>query len=404
MRNEQQRRRPSGSLTDSTKRISRPERQKTPARTAKRVHSAKNPSRTHSAKSPEEYEDLRERRRRAARIRQMKKKRRRRILLAALAVAAVVGAGGGGFYFLKETVFKGPVMSYSIKNEFADYQVKDSEKRADSFAADLCVVSGDIPLDSVSLEEGQEGLLLNLDKQEVLYSKGAYERVYPASITKIMTALLAFQYGNMDDVVTITQDNVTLEEGSQVVGFQPGDQVTMDQLVHGLLVYSGNDAASAIATHIGGTEAEFVNMMNDYAAQLGCTGTHFTNPHGLQDENHYTTPYDIYLMLKEALNYPEFTEITQLSSYNVTYKNSDGADMSVSLMATDHYLTGEATAPKGITVLGGKTGTTSDAGNCLALLCQDAYGEPYISIIMGASTKEILYQQMNSLLENVNAA
>lgn len=403
MRNEQQRRRPSGSLTDSTKRISRPERQKTPARTAKRVHSAKNPSRTHSAKSPEEYEDLRERRRRAARIRQMKKKRRRRILLAALAVAAVVGAGGGGFYFLKETVFKGPVMSYSIKNEFADYQVKDSEKRADSFAADLCVVSGDIPLDSVSLEEGQEGLLLNLDKQEVLYSKGAYERVYPASITKIMTALLAFQYGNMDDVVTITQDNVTLEEGSQVVGFQPGDQVTMDQLVHGLLVYSGNDAASAIATHIGGTEAEFVNMMNDYAAQLGCTGTHFTNPHGLQDENHYTTPYDIYLMLKEALNYPEFTEITQLSSYNVTYKNSDGADMSVSLMATDHYLTGEATAPKGITVLGGKTGTTSDAGNCLALLCQDAYGEPYISIIMGASTKEILYQQMNSLLENVNA-
>lgn len=403
MRNEQQRRRPSGSLTDSTKRISRPERQKTPARTAKRVHSAKNPSRTHSAKSPEEYEDLRERRRRAARIRQMKKKRRRRILLAVLAVAVVAGAGGGGFYFLKETVFKGPVMSYSIKNEFADYQVKDSEKRADSFAADLCVVSGDIPLDSVSLEEGQEGLLLNLDKQEVLYSKGAYERVYPASITKIMTALLAFQYGNMDDVVTITQDNVTLEEGSQVVGFQPGDQVTMDQLVHGLLVYSGNDAASAIATHIGGTEAEFVNMMNDYAAQLGCTGTHFTNPHGLQDENHYTTPYDIYLMLKEALNYPEFTEITQLSSYNVTYKNSDGADMSVSLMATDHYLTGEATAPKGITVLGGKTGTTNDAGNCLALLCQDAYGEPYISIIMGASTKEILYQQMNSLLENVNA-
>ncbi len=403
MRNEQQRRRPSGSLTDSTKRISRPERQKTPARTAKRVHSAKNPSRTHSAKSPEEYENLRERRRRAARIRQMKKKRRRRILLAVLAVAVVAGAGGGGFYFLKETVFKGPVMSYSIKNEFADYQVKDSEKRADSFAADLCVVSGDIPLDSVSLEEGQEGLLLNLDKQEVLYSKGAYERVYPASITKIMTALLAFQYGNMDDVVTITQDNVTLEEGSQVVGFQPGDQVTMDQLVHGLLVYSGNDAASAIATHIGGTEAEFVNMMNDYAAQLGCTGTHFTNPHGLQDENHYTTPYDIYLMLKEALNYPEFTEITQLSSYNVTYKNSDGADMSVSLMATDHYLTGEATAPKGITVLGGKTGTTSDAGNCLALLCQDAYGEPYISIIMGASTKEILYQQMNSLLENVNA-
>lgn len=102
-------------------------------------------------------------------------------------------------------------------------------------------------------------------------------------------------------------------------------------------------------------------MMNEYAAQLGCTGTHFTNPHGLQDENHYTTPYDIYLMLKEALKYPEFTEITQLPSYTVTFQHSDGSEDSVSLTATDHYLTGEANAPKGVTVLGGKTGTTSSS-------------------------------------------
>ena len=174
------------------------------------------------------------------------------------------------------------------------------------------------------------------------WAKGAYDKVYPASITKIMTALLAFTNGNMDDVVTISEENVTLEEGSQRVGFQVGDQVTMDELVHCLLVYSGNDAASAIATHIGGTTENFVSMMNAYAASLGCTGTHFTNPHGLQDENHYTTPYDIYLMLKEALKYPEFTEITQLGSYTTSYKYSDGSDASVALTATDHYLTGEA--------------------------------------------------------------
>lgn len=250
--------------------------------------------------------------------------------------------------------------------------------------------------------EGESAILMDMSTGTVLYAKNADKAQYPASITKIMTALLAFQYGNMDDVVTITQENVTLEEGSQVIGFVPGDQVTMDQLVHGLLVYSGNDAASAIATHIGGSTEEFVSMMNSYAAKLGCTGTHFTNPHGLQDENHYTTPYDIYLMLKEALKYPEFTEITQMSSYTLAYKNSEGADMSVSLMATDQYLTGESTAPKGITILGGKTGTTSDAGNCLALLCQDAYGEPYISIVMGASSKELLYKQMSSILQNVN--
>ena len=217
-----------------------------------------------------------------------------------------------------------------------------------------------------------------------------------------MTAMLALKYGNMDDVVTITQENLDLESGSQVCGFWAGDQVTMDQLLHCLLVYSGNDAASAIAAHVGGSTEGFVEMMNSFAKELGCTGTHFTNPHGLQDENHYTTPYDIYLMLKEALNYPEFTQITQMGSYTVEYTHADGSSASTTLTATDHYLTGEATPPKNVTILGGKTGTTDNAGNCLALLSQNAYGKPYISIVMGASTKDELYQQMSSLLQNIN--
>ena len=293
-----------------------------------------------------------ERRRRAARIRQIKRKRRRRkmILSALLVLFLAGGAGTALFYIGRDFLPVGMFLQYQAGICFLP--VCCGRRKSRLFADGLCVVSGDQPLDSVSLEEDQEGLLLDLNDQTVMYSKGAYERVYPASITKIMTALLAFQYGNMEDVVTITQENVTLEEGSQVIGFVPGDQVTMDQLVHGLLVYSGNDAASAIASHIGGSTEEFVSMMNSYAAKAWMyAGTHFTNPHGLQDENHYTTPYDIYLMLKEALKYPEFTEITQMSSYTLAYKNSEGADMSVSLMATDQYLTGESTAPKGITIL-----------------------------------------------------
>ena len=218
-----------------------------------------------------------------------------------------------------------------------------------------------------------------------------------------MTAMLALQSGKLNDTVTITQDNVTLEDGSQVCGFVAGDQVTLDQLLHCLLVYSGNDAASAIAEYVGGSTENFVQMMNDYAAKLGCTGTHFSNPHGLQDENHYTTPYDIYLMLNEAFTYPEFTEITELPSYTVTYTGSDGTEKSTTLTATDHYLTGEATAPKDVTILGGKTGTTEVAGNCLAILTQNAYGKTFISIVMGADTKELLYQEMNSLLQNINS-
>ena len=338
----------------------------------------------------------------SARMRRMRRRRIKNTILLLLLMVVLAGGAGLFFHIMKNGSFSQYVQAYNTENEFNNPFVSGSEQKSDLFASELCVVEGDVPLESALLEEDQEGLLLDLDAKGVLYAQSAYDRVYPASITKIMTAMLALKYGDMDEYVTITKENITLEEGSQVVGFWEGDQVTMDALVHCLLVYSGNDAAAAIAEHIAGSESEFVSLMNSYAAELGCTGTHFTNPHGLQDENHYTTPYDIYLMLQEALKYPEFTEITQMGSYTVTYRRSDGSEVNTYLEATDHYLTGEAAAPKNVSVLGGKTGTTSDAGNCLALLSQNAYGEPFVSIVMGASTKDLLYQQMNSLLENIN--
>lgn len=338
----------------------------------------------------------------AARLRRMRRKRIRNTILLILLLVVLCGAGGLGVYKLRGGLFSSPANSFNAFSEFDNTLISKEDQRAEGFAQNLCVVTKDVDLDSVSLDDNQAGVLLNLNDKKVLYAKGAYNKVYPASITKIMTAMLALKYGNMDDTVTISQENVTLESGSQVAGFQAGDQVTMDQLLHCLLVYSANDAASAIAEHVGGTTDKFVEMMNSFAAELGCTGTHFTNPHGLQDENHYTTPYDIYLMLKEALNYPEFTQITQSGSYTVEYTHADGSSASTTLLATDHYLTGEATPPKNVTILGGKTGTTDNAGNCLALLSQNAYGKPYISIVMGASTKDELYEQMSSLLQNIN--
>lgn len=330
---------------------------------------------------------------------------RKALLTTVLVLVFCLICTGGFFiiYTLRGGTIANPLQPYFVAREFPGHTSAVNNVRAQSFAENLCVVSEDVPLDGVTLDTEQEGLLLDIDNQSVMFSKGAYQRVYPASITKIMTAMLALKYGNMDDTVTITQENVTLEAGSQVCGFVAEDRVTMNKLLHGLLVFSGNDAASAIATHISGSEAEFVNLMNSYAAQLGCTGTHFTNPHGLQNEDHYTTPYDIYLMLKEALNYPEFTEITQMPSYTLTYQHADGTTVNTILEATDQYLTGESHAPKDVTVLGGKTGTTSTAGNCLAILSQNSYGKPFVSIVMGAQSKPELYQQMNSLLQNINS-
>lgn len=123
--------------------------------------------------------------------------------------------------------------------------------RTESFAQKLCVSKGNVDrIKNAQLEDGQKGLLFSLSNHKVLYANGIYDKVYPASITKIMTAMLALQSGKLNDTVTITQDNVTLEDGSQVCGFVAGDQVTLDQLLHCLLVYSGNDAASAIAEYV----------------------------------------------------------------------------------------------------------------------------------------------------------
>lgn len=334
-----------------------------------------------------------------------KRRTRRKIktTLILLLILVVCGAAGfGALYYLRGGNFIDLNKPYAMSEEFASNLTKKEELRSQTFASDLCVVTGDVPLETASLGNDQCGLLVDMDKKKVIYSQGAFNKIYPASITKIMTGLLVLKYGDLSETVTITAEDLDLEEQAQVCGFTVGSELTMEQLLYCLLVYSGNDAAAAIASTIGGNEADFVSMMNSYAKQLGCTGTHFTNPHGLQDPDHYTTAYDIYLMLNEAYKYPIFTEITQLPSYTVTYKRGDGTEMATFLEATDHYLTGDATPPKDVKVLGGKTGTTTEAGNCLAVVSQNAYGHPYISVVLGASTKDVLYQEMNSLLQAVN--
>ena len=217
---------------------------------------------------------------------------------------------------------------------------------APAFADELCVGQANVPLGDIAFAEREKAGLFQLDSGEILYAQGIYDKIYPASITKIMTALLAIEYGNMEDVVTIQAEDVNLEEGSVLSGMQAGDQVTMDQLFYTLVVYSANDAGMAIARHIGGTVEEFVNMMNQEAQNLGMTGTHFVNPHGLHDDNHYTTVYDIYLMLNRAFSEQKYTEAMSMESYTLTVTSADGTQRTRYLTATDQYLTGVQTAPE----------------------------------------------------------
>ncbi|MCQ2510645.1 MAG: serine hydrolase, partial [Lachnospiraceae bacterium] len=251
-------------------------------------------------------------------------------------------------------------------------------------------------------DETEGNILVNLETGETLYARNIYTRLYPASVTKLMTGIITMKYGNMDQVVVIQPSDVNLEDGAQLSGLMPGDQLTMNQLLQILLVYSANDAGMAIARTIAGSEAGFVELMNDEAKKLGMTGTHFKNPHGLHDPEHYTTVYDVYLMLNEACKYPQFTQISSLGSYTAVYNHADGSQASNTWYATDQYLTGAHPTPDGVNLLGGKTGTTDEAGSCLALLAQNRYGIPFISVVLFSYNHTTLYEDMDQLLNRIN--
>jgi D-alanyl-D-alanine carboxypeptidase len=274
--------------------------------------------------------------------------------------------------------------------------------RAEGTAASLCVTDTDVNVSAINIE-ADTAALFDLNNRDVLYAKDIFTERSEASLTKIMTALAAMKYGNMDDVVEVTDTALDIEYGSSVCDIKVGDRLTLKQLVYGMMIASGNDAAMMIAEHVGGSVDSFVQMMNDEAKSLGATRTHFMNPHGLTEEGHYTCAYDMYLIFNEAMKYDMFMDIINRKNYYCEYTKADGSAVAVTWESTDYYLTGEdgVETPDNVIVYGGKTGTTDDAGACLALLSKDFYGNPYFSIIMHASDHDALYDEMTTLLSLV---
>lgn len=273
------------------------------------------------------------------------------------------------------------------------------------FARDLCVVSDETPFNGEDVDS-EAGVLFSMSDGKVLYSKNAFERLYPASTTKIMTALIAIKYGNLEDMVTVTEDAVITEAGATLADIKPGDVLTLEQLLYGLMLPSGNDAGAAIAVHMSQSIENFAQLMNEEAARLGATGTHFMNPHGLHDENHYTTAYDLYLIFNEALKYPKFREITGAVAYSADYKDKDGNEVKKVWEGGNWYLTGKRDTPEGLTVFSGKTGTTQAAGCCLVMASregtgQESGGNEYVSIIMKAKDRNSLYDNMTNIISKI---
>jgi D-alanyl-D-alanine carboxypeptidase (penicillin-binding protein 5/6) len=203
-----------------------------------------------------------------------------------------------------------------------------------------------------------------MKNKQVLLEKNADAKMYPASTTKIMTAMLAIKNGNLDDPVTVSHA-ACLVEGSNI-GLREGEKMPLRDLIYALLLPSANDAAMAVAEHIGGSVEDFVAMMNDEAQRLGATGTHFTNPHGLPDANHYTTARDLARIAMWATTDPTFRKIVSTYRYHAERQLPEPADITppedfentnrLLWIATPYFYQGTT---------GIKTGYTSQAGRCL---------------------------------------
>ncbi len=270
-----------------------------------------------------------------------------------------------------------------------------------SLTTGYCITDTDVDFDGEP--DGYDftgAAIFDVDSHKVLYANNIFEQLYPASTTKILTALIAIENCDLSDVVTVPAETAadSFATDESTCGLQAGDQLTLEDLLHGMLLESGNDNAATIAYYIAGSTEEFAKMMNERAAKLYATQSHFVNANGLHDESHYSTVYDLYLIFNECIKHQEFLDIINKDSHSVEITNSDGSTRTEEWTPTNWYQTGYEAVPDGMTIVGGKTGTTDQAGNCLILLVKDDNGHSYITIVMGASTKSILYTDMSTLI------
>ena len=207
----------------------------------------------------------------------------------------------------------------------------------------------------------QAFILINQDDGRVLMEKNADVRMNPASITKIMTLLLAVEYGNLSEIVRIPRAAEDIPKDSSVVPVTVGEEMTLTDLLYGMMLRSGNDAANAVAVIIGGSVDGFVRMMNLRAQELGCTGTHFANPHGYTADDHYTTARDLSIITREAMQNATVRRIVGTGQYTMSPTNLRGEyiiqNSNLLVVYGSEYRYSGAT--------GVKTGTTSAAGQCL---------------------------------------
>ena len=266
-----------------------------------------------------------------------------------------------------------------VKEEQKVEEIENTELEEEIEEVDVREIQEEVLATSSNAEEmelnSRIALIYDRASGRIMYEKNGNKQTPMASTTKIMTAIVVLENTNLKDTVTITSK--AAGTGGSRLGLKKNDKITVNDLLYGLLLRSGNDAAVALAIHVGGSIEEFAQMMNDKAKEMGLTNSHFVVPHGLDNEGHYTTAYELAKMADYALNIAKFKEIVSCKTATI-YINGYAKNIN-----NTNQLLGSVSGVYGV-----KTGFTNGAGRCLVTACK-RNDLDIITVIIGADTTKI---------------
>ncbi len=258
------------------------------------------------------------------------------------------------------------------------------------------VTEASVPPEDAPEIYSEAAIVMDATTGQILYEKNAYSTMYPASITKILTTLVALENCNPDDVITMSDEAVYgIDWDSSHISLKPGEQITIKDALYATMLSSANEAAWGVAEYVGGDLDTFCDMMNEKAKELGCVGTHFVNANGLHNDNHYTCAYDMALITKAALENPQFVEITSTKYYTIeptSYTAETRYLVQGNKMLfedSEYYYPG---------CYGGKTGYTNMAQGTLVTWCERD-GIKLICVTMKSSLTAYKYMDTKALFD-----
>ncbi len=257
--------------------------------------------------------------------------------------------------------------------------LEEGEVMSQEVMADLAPLPGKISSDSTISVNAKSSIVIDAATKEVLFDDNADQQLAQASITKITTALVVLDNADMGEVVTATGEN-ELEIGADI-DLRAGEQITVGDLLQALLIKSANDAALALAQHVGGSQENFAAMMNDKAKELGLRDSHYMNPHGLDEDGHYSTARDIALIMAKAMENDIFRAICHRKEADIHILNSEDRE-SIHIVATNKLLIQDDNL-----IEAGKTGFTDEAGESVVEVGKNPEGHRVVSVILNSPNR-----------------